>query len=127
MRKFWKFVIGGIETKIFNLVLVTLILILGAYIAVTVYSYGKLTEVVAETNTKQTEAIRKTSTETIHGIIYDGLAKENYMEASMASALFQEHMQAVSLLGDYAQRLYDDPDQFPRICRRNPMPARMER
>ena len=115
MRKFWKFVIGGIETKIFNLVLVTLILILGAYIAVTVYSYGKLTEVVAETNTKQTEAIRKTSTETIHGIIYDGLAKENYMEASMASALFQEHMQAVSLLGDYAQRLYDDPDQFPRI------------
>ncbi|MBO4887849.1 MAG: SpoIIE family protein phosphatase [Firmicutes bacterium] len=115
MRKFWKLVIGGIESKIFNLVLVTVILILIAGIVVLEYQSRNLTDLVDETNTKQTEAIRKTSTETIHGIIYEGLAKENYMASSMADSLFQEHYQAISMLGDYAQKLYDDPDQYPRI------------
>ena len=114
MRKIWKLVIGGIETKIFNLVLVTAILILVAFVGVTFYSSNQLTELVQETNTKQTEAIRKTSTDTIHGIIYDGLATDNMMEAMIVDMLFQDHVKAISMLGEYAQMLYDDPDHYAR-------------
>ena len=35
MKKIWKLIIGGIETKIFNLILLTVILLAGAFAIVT--------------------------------------------------------------------------------------------
>ena len=59
MKKFKNLVIGGIENKIFNLILVTGILITAAFILVTAHQYRELSSLVAETNKRQQESITR--------------------------------------------------------------------
>ena len=53
MHKLGKFIIGGIENKIFNLVLVNIVFIVIAYTVVLIHSSNDLTKLVSEANEKQ--------------------------------------------------------------------------
>ena len=57
MKKFKNLVIGGIETKVFNLILISILLVTVAGLLITNYQNGVLADLTAETSTRQREAI----------------------------------------------------------------------
>ncbi len=112
MKKVWGFVLGGIENKIFNLVLITTVLIMGAFMAATLLQTNSLNQLVAETNQRQQESIKKVSSETINSIINGNMTTMTEMEAYMADDLFKDVKAKVRMLGEYATNLYRNAGQY---------------
>ncbi len=110
MKKIRNIVIGGIENKVFNLVLITIILMVGAFTAVVMYQSGKLNRLVDESNEKQQEAIKEISGQTMDSIINGTVVRTTGLEAYIANGLFEEVSEAVELMADYAQTLFSDPE-----------------
>ena len=110
MRKIKNLVIGGIENKIFNLVLITTILIVAAYTAVISYQAKKLHTLVTETNGKQKESIAGISETTMDSVITNTLTNDTSMKATIADNVFQEVENNVRTMGDYAKVLFEDPE-----------------
>ena len=50
MKKVRNLVIGGIQQKVFNLVLITILLMMAAYAVVIIYHSMRLSTIVGETN-----------------------------------------------------------------------------
>ena len=50
MKRFKNFVIGGIQSKVFNLILYTVLLLTAAFMAVSIYQNNTLTQLVAESS-----------------------------------------------------------------------------
>ena len=50
MKKIKNFVIGGIQQKVFNLVLIVILLMMAAYTAVIIYQVGHINNLVNDTN-----------------------------------------------------------------------------
>ena len=61
MKKYKNLVIGGIENKVFNLILGTIILITLAFMGGTIYQNRVLSQVSAEGSEKQQEAMTETT------------------------------------------------------------------
>ena len=59
MKRIGKIVIGGIQNKIFNLVIVVIILMTAAFAAVSIYQSTHLADLVTTTNERQKESISK--------------------------------------------------------------------
>ena len=110
MRKIKNLVIGGIENKIFNLVLITTILIVAAYTAVISYQAKSLHTLVTETNGKQKESIAGISETTMDSVITNTLTNDTLMKATIADNVFQEVENNVRTMGDYAKVLFEDPE-----------------
>jgi sigma-B regulation protein RsbU (phosphoserine phosphatase) len=64
MRKIKNLIIGGIENKVFNLILLTGLLIAAAFIGVLQYQSNMLAKLSAETSAKQQAAITDITTQT---------------------------------------------------------------
>ena len=110
MKKIKNLVIGGIENKIFNLVLVTTILIVAVYTVVISYQAKNLHNLVAETNAKQKETIAGISESTMDSVVTNTLTNDTLMKATIADNVFQEVANNVRIMGDYAQVLFEKPD-----------------
>jgi len=87
LKKFKNLVIGGIENKIFNLILVTGILITAAFILVTAHQYRELSSLVAETNSRQQEAITQSTDNLMEQVVNSSLAKTTELEARIAEQM----------------------------------------
>ena len=114
MKKFKNFVIGGIENKIFNLVIITVMLILAAYGIVLFVQTNTLTKLLAETTEKQKESISSITSQTMDGVLQNSLTKQTLLEAYLADATFSSLQSQVKMLSDYATKLYTDPGNAPR-------------
>ena len=114
MKKFKNFVIGGIENKIFNLVIITVMLILAAYGIVLFVQTNTLTKLLAETTEKQKESISTITSQTMDGVLQNSLTKQTLLEAYLADATFSSLQSQVKMLSDYATKLYTDPGNAPR-------------
>ena len=53
--------IGGLQQKIFNLMLIFILLLVGAYVAVSVWQQRSLTNIVQESGARQQESITAVS------------------------------------------------------------------
>ena len=73
MKKLFGFKIGGLQQKIFNLVLVFLVAIIGVFGAVSAYQSRELTSVVNNASQKQQQAIEKSNDDGVNAptLIYD--------------------------------------------------------
>ena len=69
MKKVGNIVIGGIQQKIFNLVLVTVLLMMAAYTAVVIYQAGALGKLMEETNESQKQSISAISQGTMDSVL----------------------------------------------------------
>ena len=116
MKKVMNLVIGGIQQKVFNLVLITVLLLVGAYTGMLAFQYGSLKKLAAESNSRQEEAIRQVLSETMDGVIALSSVKETGMGAALVDDLFKEARESVEIMGDYAQKLFDNPDEFPPVA-----------
>ncbi|MBR6499424.1 MAG: hypothetical protein IKT23_07050, partial [Clostridia bacterium] len=82
--------IGGLQQKIFNLVLLVVIAIIGAYIAVNAYQQNKLTRIVQETSVEQQEAIEAISAQTMAAVLETSMSRTTALQAYIANDLFSE-------------------------------------
>ena len=112
MKKIRNIVLGGIQQKIFNLVLITIILVVAAYTAVIFYQAGYINTLVTDTNNQQKQSIIATSRETMDAVIQNSLGTDTQMEAMIADNLFKNLAGAVSMLGDYAEKILDNPEAY---------------
>ena len=113
MKKIRNWVLGGLQHKIFNLVLITIILIVVAYTVVISYQTKNLSGLVADTGQKQEESIREISTLTMDAVVQSSLSRNTELGAYIADELFKDLGENVTLLGDYSEKLFADPESFP--------------
>ncbi len=123
MKKFKNLVIGGIETKIFNLILITVILISGAFIAGTQYQSQTLTQLAAETNVRQQTAITETTSMVMDAVVTQSMDSTIQLEAAITDVIFRDAKARVTVLAEYAQKLLDDPEAYPLMPYAGPDPA----
>ena len=112
MRKFKNWIIGGIQQKVFNLVLFSILLIVAAYTAVLLWQSSQLSDLVASANTQQKEAITQTVEQSMGARLSNDLSKATQMEAYIADDMFRDVARTVSTMQDYAQKLYANPSAY---------------
>lgn len=113
MKKYKNLVIGGIQQKVFNVMLVTILLLVAAYTAVIVYQAVNLKKLTAETNLRQKEAIVEISGTTMDAVVADSLASRTEMSAKLADDLFAKLASTVRILADSAEELLQSPELYP--------------
>ena len=113
MKKFKHLVIGGIQTKVFNLVLITILLLMAAYTAVIIYQSNHLTDLVKSTSEEQKQSISQISDETMAAVLSSNLTQSTQMEAYIAGDLFGDAADVVKVVADYTEKLFADPDAYP--------------
>ena len=120
MRQFGKLIIGGIQNKIFNLVLVNIIFIVAAYGIVLYNQSDKLEKLVTDTNTKQAESINTISEQTMDTVVSKSQSQTVNLEAYIADDLFSGLKTEVRMMADYAGKLLRNPNEFPKIDVKTP-------
>ncbi len=113
MKKYKNLVIGGIQQKVFNLVLVTILLLVAAYTAVIAYQSINLEKLTVETNQRQKEAIAEISGTTMDAVVADSLASKAEMSAMLADDLFTKLSSTVQILAENAEALLQTPELYP--------------
>ena len=113
MKKYKNLVIGGIQQKVFNLVLVTILLLVAAYTAVILYQTSSLKTLTGETNLRQKEAITEISGTTMDAVVADSLTSKTEMAAMLADDLFTKLSSTVQILADSAETMLQAPELYP--------------
>ena len=113
MKKFKNITIGGIQQKIFNLVLITIILMMAAFAAVVFYQSGRLTNLVRNTNEAQNDSITSISEQTMTALLDSNMLQSIQMEAYIAEDLFDDTIKIVNIIADYTSKLFANPGDYP--------------
>ena len=109
MRKFFGFTVGGIQQKIFNVFLITLLLVTVAFLSVIAYQTKALDRLVSDANVKQHETVFNVTSELMNSVINESLQKTTGLEAYIAGELFVNLRTKVSLVGEFVQYVYENP------------------
>ena len=112
MKKIRNIVIGGIQQKVFNLVLVVILLMMAAYTVVIIHQTGRIGSLVAETNERQKQSISAISKETMDAVISGSMGQSTQMEAYIANDLFTDLAGTVNMLGNYAGNIFRVPEAY---------------
>ena len=112
MRQYGKLTLGGIQQKIFNLVLIMLILVMAAYSVVIFHQMNAISTLVSDANEKQRTSIRETSESTMRTVLDQSLKSSTQMQAQIADDMFSDTADAVGSLRDYAQMLFEHPERY---------------
>ena len=112
MKKINNIVIGGIQQKVFNLVLITILLMMAAYTAVVIYGAGHLNTLVSETGELQKQSIAEISKETMDSVLDASFTEATQMQAYIANDFFADAENTVRMLADYAGHLFADPAAY---------------
>ncbi len=112
MRKFKNFVIGGIQSKVFNLILYTVFLLTAAFIALSIYQNNTLSQLVADSSQRQQEAIGEITGRVMDVVVDQNLERANSTEAAIVDAMFTDEARRVLFLADYATKLFAHPEAY---------------
>ena len=123
MRKVRNIVIGGIQQKVFNLVLVTILLLVTAYTAVIMFQSRHLETISAEANKKQKEAIAVVSEQTMDAVVENSLTTQTTLSAALADDLFQRLTTTVNTLSESAKAVLLSPELYSARTISLPDPA----
>ena len=115
MKKFKNFVIGGIESKIFNLVVITMMAILAAYGAVLFYQTKSLSKVLNETIEEQKASMADISSQTMDAVVDGSITRDTALEVYICDDMFIDLKSQVQMIADYTTKLYEDPDAYPTL------------
>ena len=113
MKKFKNITIGGIESKVFNLVLVTILLILAVLTIATILQSNRLTAQVEETSEKQRAAVTTEVGSVMDTVVRSSMDQLMQKEAEITDSLFSDVRNQVILLGQYAATVLSSPEAFP--------------
>ncbi|MGI6265347.1 MAG: SpoIIE family protein phosphatase [Acutalibacteraceae bacterium] len=104
---------GGLQQKIFNLVLIFIIALVGVYVTVSVVMQSQLSNVVEEAGREQQAAIVNVSELTMKQTIAATMKKTTALQAYIADDLFSDVRSDVLTLQSLATEIYEHADAFP--------------
>ena len=116
MRRFKNLVIGGIQSKVFNLILITVLLLTAAYTAVSVYHSNMLTRLATDSGEKQQASIEQITDSVMDSVVEQSMGRATALQAYIADQLFDGLKGRVQMLGDYAEKLFASPSAYPRMA-----------
>ena len=113
MRRFKYFTLGGIQQKVFNLVLITIALMVAAYTAVILYQSGSLTDLVEDTGKTQKDSITSISEQTMASVLGTNMTQSAQLEAYIAGDIFGDAVRVINVIADYTGNLFASPNSYP--------------
>ena len=110
MKKIRNLVIGGIETKIFNLILGTMLLTAAVFLIVTLLHGNLLSQLTEETGQRQREAISENTDTVMDHVVEQSMSKIARLRAEVSDELFSDLRDRVYKMNGQGSILYS-------ICR----------
>ncbi len=114
MKKIGGITVGGLQQRIFNLMLVFILALVGAYMAVSAYQAKNLERIVREAETGQQASIAAISEETMHAVAESTLKKSTALQAYIAGDLFGDVKTDVLTLQTLAEEIFAHAEGMPR-------------
>ena len=105
---------GGIENKVVNLILITIIVISAAFTGMTLYQNKMLEDVNEETIGKQQQALTDITNGIMNDIVDQSMDQTTELKAQMADEVFHNLAVRVGMMGEYAGKLFQDPSSVGR-------------
>lgn len=124
MKRFKHLVIGGIESKVLALVLISMLLVAAVFIASMLTQNNMLTSLTQETSERQLASMTGTTKAVIDTVIVENMDRQTDLEAKLTDDLFHERAVGVQMVGDYARKLLESPDDVPRAAWQRPDASR---
>ena len=117
MKKIRNLVIGGIENKVFNLILAAVIITAIVFMSGFIYQNRMLEQLSAESSEKQRDSITGFIGQVMDQVVQETMDRNTAIEAALAEEMFHGLDTRVRMMGEYAQKLFDDsentrPDVF---------------
>ena len=112
VKKYRKLTIGGIESKVFNLILLTGVLISLAFIAVIGYQSRMLAALKVETSTRQQESISQITDAVMDQVVQENIARITQLQATETDEVFQRLELRVRLVSAYVEKLFAEPENY---------------
>ena len=103
---------GGLQQKILNLMLVFIIILVGAFVAVSIYQQNNLTKIVQQTSAEQQASIEAVSEETMKTVLETSMVQSTALQAYIADDLFGDVRSDVLTLQTFATELFEHADSF---------------
>ena len=103
---------GGLQQKIFCLILVFILALIGAHSITSVYQRRNLSNVVKEANASQQASIEALSEETMRAVLDDSMTESAALQAYIADDLFSNVRENVLTLQTFATELFAHREQF---------------
>ncbi|MBO7669544.1 MAG: SpoIIE family protein phosphatase [Oscillospiraceae bacterium] len=88
MKRIGRITVGGLQQKIFNLMLIFILALVGAYMAVSAYQARNLERIVREAEAGQQASITEISEKTMHAVLENTMKKSTALQAYIAGDLF---------------------------------------
>ncbi len=104
--------IGGLQQKIFNLMLFFLIALIGAFLAISAYQQKNLTRTVQDANDRQQKSIEAVSEETMQAVLNSTMTQTTALQAYIADDLFSQIRSDVLTLQTFATELFTHSESF---------------
>ena len=112
MKVFRGLKIGGLQQKIFNLVLVFVLLVIAIFAVMTGWLRQNLAKLVQETNGKQQESIVEVSEQTMESILNISMSQSTALQGYIADDLFSDVRTDVVTLQAFATQLFEHSEIF---------------
>ena len=112
MKRFKNLVIGGIQNKIVNLILLTVLLLTAAFIAVAAHNSNMLTELGGESSKKQRASMTAITSSVMDEVVKRSMERTAGMQVDAVDHMFSEVRDRVAFLGDCAARLFAHPENY---------------
>ncbi|MBR1659457.1 MAG: SpoIIE family protein phosphatase [Oscillospiraceae bacterium] len=103
--------VGGLQQKILALVLILLIVLVGTYIAVSVWQRRSLSNIVQESGARQQESITEVSAETMEAVLRSSMTRSTALQAYISDDLFGDVRSNVLMLQSYAEGLFANEER----------------
>ena len=123
MKRFKNLVIGGIQSKIFNLILYTVVLLTVAFMAVALYQSNMLANVVGESGQRQKAAISEITGGVMDQVVVQSLGRSNKTEARFADDMFSAAAERVAFMADCVGKVFSNPASYAVQPFAGPYPA----
>ncbi len=120
MKTFKNLVIGGISSKVATLLLISILLVGGVFLASMMTQNRMLSKLSQETGEKQLVAMTGTTETVIDTVIEENMSRIIGYEASETDEMFRDLSIRVRMMADYAKKILDDPDTVPRVSWERP-------
>ncbi len=104
--------IGGLQQKIFNLLLIFMAAIIAVYSAVSIVHQKLLAEVVQEASARQQASISAVSEQTMDAVLNSSMSRTTALQAYIANDLFADVETDVLTLQAFATELFEHADAF---------------
>ena len=112
MKRIRNFVIGGIENKIFNLIVATVVVISAVYIAVYLYHNKMLAQLSAESGRQQQEAIAEITDSVMDQVVVVTLKRSNKAEALIVDGMFEAARDRIAFLKERTEMIFANPEDY---------------